>query len=202
MKKQEFLYQLKGKLWALSEEERKSSLEYYTEMIDDRMEDGLSEEEAVAAIGTLDEIVEQILDETPRPPEVVKPAQKQAGNRNGTKVWIIISLILGSPLWISLGAAAVAVLASVYASLWTVVISLYATTLALGASALGCILGSFFIIESVTKVTVAWGAALLCAGLTILLFMLSNLAAKGMIALTKLAWNGIRSVFQRKERTA
>ena len=50
MNKQEFLYELKGKLWALSEEEKKSSLEYYTEMIDDRMEDGLSEEEAVAAI--------------------------------------------------------------------------------------------------------------------------------------------------------
>ena len=46
MNKQEFLYELKGKLWALSEEEKKSSLEYYTEMIDDRMEDGLSEEEA------------------------------------------------------------------------------------------------------------------------------------------------------------
>lgn len=201
MKKQEFLDKLKASLWALPEADQQSSLEYYAEMIDDRMEEGLSEEEAVAAIGDMDEIVQQILNETPRPPQVVKPAQKQAGNRNGTKVWIIILLILGSPLWISLGAAAMSVIVSIYASLWAVVICLYATAFALAVSVLGCFFGSFFMIGRIGEVMAAWGVALLCAGLAILFFLLGNLAAKGMIALTKLAWNGIRSIFQRKERT-
>ena len=49
-------------------------------------------------------------------------------------------------------------------------------------------------------IVVSVGAALLCAGLGILLFMLGNLAAKGMIALTKLCWQGVKSIFQRKEQ--
>ena len=77
MKRSEFLEKLKAQLWALPEGDVQNSLDYYSEMIDDRMEDGLPEEEAVAAVGDLDEIVKQILSETPRPPQVVKPEQKQ-----------------------------------------------------------------------------------------------------------------------------
>lgn len=51
-------------------------------------------------------------------------------------------------------------------------------------------------------IVVSIGTALLCAGLAILLFILGNLAAKGMIGLTKLCWQGIKSIFQRKEQTA
>ena len=58
MKRVEFLKELKAQLWALPEADRQNSLDYYSEMIDDRMEDGLTEEEAVAAIGDLDEIVQ------------------------------------------------------------------------------------------------------------------------------------------------
>ena len=68
MKRVEFLEALKARLWALPEADIQCSLDYYSEMIDDRMEDGLTEEEAVAAIGNLEEIVQQILGETPRPP--------------------------------------------------------------------------------------------------------------------------------------
>ena len=51
------------------------------------------------------------------------------------------------------------------------------------------------------KGAVMVGGALVCAGLAILIFLLSNLAAKGLVALTKLIWNGITGIFQRKERT-
>ena len=120
MKKQEFLDKLKGSLWAMPEADIRNSLEYYSEMIDDRMEDGLSEEEAVAAIGDLDEIVSQILSETPRPPQVVKPeenqGQKKTQKQDNTKNWMIILLILGSPLWIPLITSAVATVFSIYVS--------------------------------------------------------------------------------------
>ena len=197
MKKQEFLEKLKGSLWAMPEADIRNSLEYYSEMIDDRMEDGLTEEEAVAVIGDLDEIVSQILSETPRPPQTVKVEEKQKPARENTKVWLIILLVLGSPVWIPLIASAVATVFSVYVSLWSVMIALYAAAFALCVSAIGCIIGSFFMIGSMPKVIVTWGAALLCAGLAILIFMLSNLAAKGLVALTKWVWN---SIFHRKEK--
>ena len=198
MKRVEFLKELKAQLWALPEADRQNSLDYYSEMIDDRMEDGLTEEEAVAAIGNLDEIVQQILGETPRPPVVVEPAKKGKPAKDNTKTWLIILLILGSPVWIPLLASAAATVLSVYVSLWTVVIVLYAGFLALAVSSAGCIVCCFLMGGGIAGGIVAWGAALVCAGLAILLLLLANLAAKGMVKLTKLVWN---SIFRRKERS-
>ena len=203
MKKKEFLEKLRASLWALPEADKQRSVDYYTEMIDDRMEDGLSEEEAVAAIGDLDEIVKQILTETPRPPATVKKEQKQ--EKRGLEAWMIVLLVLGSPVWVPLVASAVGTVISIYVSLWSVVITLYAVALALALAAIGCILGSFFMIGGFPEAMVAWGAALLCAGLGILLFLLSNLAAKGMVKLTKLIWDTgkkiYKSIFKGKEQT-
>ena len=56
MDKQEFLKKLRQGLPAEDREER---ILFYTEMIDDRMEEGYSEEEAVASVGSLDEILAQ-----------------------------------------------------------------------------------------------------------------------------------------------
>lgn len=198
MTKEGFLAQLRQQLWALPEADRQNSLDYYAEMIDDRMEEGLSEEEAVAAIGNLEEIVQQILGETPRPPVEVKPEQKQQKlKQDNTKTWLIILLVLGSPVWIPLLASAIGTVIGIYVSLWSVVIALYAAFLALAVSSVGCIVGSFFMFGGVTGGIVAWGAAMVCAGLAILLLLLANLAAKGMVKLTKLVWN---SIFRRKER--
>ena len=200
MRKQEFLDKLKASLWAMPEADKQRSLDYYTEMIDDRMEDGLSEEEAVAAVGDLDEIVRQILTESPRPPATIKKEQNKQQKR-GLETWMIVLLVLGSPLWIPLVASAVSVVFSIYVSLWSVVIVLYAAAVAVGTAAIGCVVGSFFMIGRTATIVVAWGAAFLCAGLAIMLFLLGNLAAKGMIELTKLCWKGAKSIFQRKERT-
>ena len=208
MKKQEFLDALKSRLWALPEPDQQSSLEYYAEMIDDRMEDGLCEEEAVAAIGDLEEIVKQIMTELPHPPAVIRKEYKQEeakthnADREQTsrKVWLIILLILGSPVWGSLVISAASVVFSAYVSLWVGVISLYAVFIALAAASVGCIVGSFFMIGRFAEVMVAWGAALLCAGLAILLLMLSNLAAKGLVKLTKLCWKGVLRIFKGKEQ--
>lgn len=198
MKRSEFLEELKARLWAMPEGDIQNSLDYYSEMIDDRMEDGLAEEEAVAAVGDLEEIVKQILSETPRPPQVVEPIKKQKPEQKNTKTWLILLAVLGSPVWIPVAAGLLATVLSVYVSLWTVVISLYATFAALAASSVGCILASFFMVGGMASATVVWGVALLCAGLAILILLLSNLAAKGLVKLTKLIWEGI---FRRKERT-
>ena len=94
MNKQEFLARLRKKLSGLPNKETEDRLTFYSEMIDDRMEDGLSEDEAVAAIGNLEEIVQQILGETPRPPVVVKPVKKAKPPKDNTKLWLILLLIL------------------------------------------------------------------------------------------------------------
>ena len=203
MSKYEFLTNLRAKLWALPEEDKQRSIDYYAEMIDDRMEDGLSEEEAVAAIGDLDEIVQQILSETPRPPAVMKKEEEQKKQKRKVSWWETLLLVLGFPVWGSLLITVAAVVFSVWISLWSVVIALYATAFALAVGAIGLLVAAFSLlwIRRFGKGAVLVGGALVCAGSAILVFLLSNLAAKGLAALTKLIWNGITGIFQRKERT-
>ena len=63
--KQIFIHQLKKKLANLPEKERKKSLAFYSEMIDDAMEDGMSEAEAVKSLGDVNDIARDILSEAP-----------------------------------------------------------------------------------------------------------------------------------------
>ena len=57
MKKQDFTKWLRYKLYGLPTEELERILQYYSDAIADRMEDGMTEEEAVAALGTREEIL-------------------------------------------------------------------------------------------------------------------------------------------------
>lgn len=66
MTKLNFLISLKDRLSALPCEELEERLNFYSEMIEDRMKEGLSEEEAVSTVGTVDEIASQIVSEVPR----------------------------------------------------------------------------------------------------------------------------------------
>ena len=91
-------------------------------MLDDQMEEGLSEEEAVAAVGPVDEIVRQIIADTP----LAKLAKERMRPRRQLKAWEIVLLVLGSPLWLSLGLAAIAVIFAFYVVLWSVSVSLWA----------------------------------------------------------------------------
>ena len=57
MLKTEFLEQLRAGLAGLPQEDIDGRVAFYSEMIDDRMEEGLSEEEAVAGAGKISDIV-------------------------------------------------------------------------------------------------------------------------------------------------
>ena len=108
-------------------------LTLYAEMLDDRIEEGLSEEEAVAAAGAVEEIVRQTVDETP----LAKIAKERVRPKRHLKAWEIVLLALGSsPVWLSLGIAAAAVILAVYVSLWAVIVSLWAVFGALAVCAL------------------------------------------------------------------
>ncbi|HBB19073.1 MAG TPA: hypothetical protein DCZ62_01395, partial [Ruminococcus sp.] len=79
MNREKFISELREKLYGLSQSDIDERVEFYSEMINDRMEDGLSEEEAVAEIGSVDGIVEQIMGEIPITAlvrEKVKPKRK------------------------------------------------------------------------------------------------------------------------------
>ena len=65
MNKQEFLRGLRTALSGLPQDDIEERVTFYGEMIDDRIEEGMSEDEAVAGIGTVDEVRAQTIAEIP-----------------------------------------------------------------------------------------------------------------------------------------
>ena len=138
MHKQEFLNALRERLSGLPESDLAERLSFYGEMIDDRIEEGLPEEEAVAQTGTVDEIARQILTETP----LSRIVREKIKPKRSLRAWEIVLIVLGFPLWFPLLVAAVAVVISLYAVLWSLLIALWAVEIALWAGALGALAGA------------------------------------------------------------
>ncbi len=197
MNKTVFLTELRKRLSGLPQGDIEERLAFYSEMIDDRAEDGLSEEEAVAAIGTVDEIVAQITAETP----LSKLVREKVRPKRTLKAWEIVLLVLGAPLWIPLLIAAFAVILSVFIVFWSVAAAFFAVDLALGAAALGCLFAAAVLFGSGSPAAAgcAVGAALVCAALTILMFLVSLLVARGVAKLSGMTLTGIKSLFIGKE---
>ena len=193
MNKNEFLTLLRRRLSALPGEDIEKSLEYYREMIDDRIEDGLSEEEAVAAVGSIDDIVSQIMAASSL--QVKAPAAPK-GSRSRA-VWATILIVIGSPLWLSL----IAVLLSVYICVWAVVASVYAVVLSLALAAVVGIIGSVIRLPIYPAVDTAMllGIGLIAAGLSVFLFFASNMLAKWTFIIGKKIAISIKNCFIKKE---
>ena len=197
MDKQAFLTALRSGLSGLPQDEIEERLTFYGEMIDDRMEEGLCEEEAVAAIGEVIEIVRQAVADTP----LAKIAKERIRPKRRLKTWEIVLLALGSPIWLSLAIAAAAVLFAVIVSLWSVILSLWAVFASLAVSAVAAVpTGAFFAVGGHGAAGLAMlSAGLVCAGLTILLFFGCMGAMKGILRLTKKITLWTKDRFIKKE---
>ncbi len=197
MDKQAFLTALRSGLSGLPQDDIEERLTFYGEMIDDRMEEGLSEEEAVAAIGEVSEIVRQAVADTP----LAKIAKERIRPKRRLKTWEIVLLALGSPIWLSLAIAAAAVLFAVIVSLWSVILSLWAVFASLAVSAVAAVpTGAFFAMGGHGAAGLAMlSAGLVCAGLTILLFFGCMGAMKGILRLTKKITLWTKDRFIKKE---
>ena len=111
MTKIEFESALRARLAELPKSEIDERIGFYIEIIDDRIEEGLSEEEAVAAIGSVEDIAVEIAADIP----FVKIAKEKIRKRGKLRAWEIVLLAVGSPIWLSLAIAAFAVIISLKA---------------------------------------------------------------------------------------
>ena len=65
MNRNEFIQELSKKLEGYPKEDVQKTIDFYNEIIEDKLEDGISEEEAVLSLGTIEEIVKNFLNEMP-----------------------------------------------------------------------------------------------------------------------------------------
>lgn len=197
MNKQEFLVALREKLNGFPMEDLEERLLFYSEMLDDYIEDGLTEEEAVAKMGSIDALVSQAVAEIPLP-KFLK--NKLIPNRKlgaGT----IALLIIGAPLWLPLIITAFALVLSLYAVLWSLVLSFWAVNLSIAVCApCGIIVCFIYLFTGHGLVGLAMlGVGVFCAGLAIFLFFACKGATYGAVICGKKILLGIKKLFIKKE---
>lgn len=195
MDKQTFFRALRENLRGLPQEDAERSLEFYEEMVNDRMEEGASEEEAVAALGSVEEITAQVLSEIP----LAKLVKAKVKPNRALKVWEIVLLILGAPVWLPLILAVAVVLLAVYVTLWALLFSLYAMDFSMVVCGVVFIVAAPFYIPAAPSLFAVMGAGLILEGLGIFCFFGLNQLGKWALVFGKKSLLGIKSLFIRKE---
>ena len=195
MTKQEFLAQLRQGLNGLPQEDVEERLSFYGEMIDDRVEEGVSEEEAVAAAGSVPEIVKQTVADIP----LTKLAKQKIKPQRKLTAWEIVLLAVGAPVWAPLLIAAFAVILSLYAVLWAVVGALWsvpASLAACGIAGVAAIVLCSIMGAPLTGLALL-GLGLFAAGLAIFATFGCLAAVRGAVCLTKIIARGTKLLFVR-----
>ena len=123
MNKREFLKELKGALSALPAKDKKERLSFYSEIIDDKIEEGTPESVAVSEVGSVSEIAAKIIAENKNSPSAKAHTRRTltAGER--------VVMIIGAPIWLPLAIAAFAVILSLYAVAYCLLLVLWAIEL-------------------------------------------------------------------------
>ncbi len=198
MKKEEFLSRLRVSLSAtLPPEELTRHLSYYSEMIDDMTEDGMTEEEALEKLEMPEELARQILDDYWQETETKyadygDPAYQPQEKRklSGSTIALIIVLC---PLWIPLAITVLSIVLALYVTLWAVVITLFAAAAAFAAGIIAGIVGMVMNLkEGVPQAVMTLGVGAVCGGAAIFIFYGALAAAKGLIRLTAWPFQKIR----------
>ncbi len=180
MKKLEFINELGGALSVLPPEEVRPILDYYMEIIADRMEDGLTEEAAISSLGPIDELAKKLLAEHEAESADLQPAASEpfsspepvsaeaAPSPRRFSGWALALAIVLSPLWLALFCALIGVEITVWVTLGSLAV-------AAGAMILGGVSGAVISLIAVLNPLSLYGRifisgmCLLCAGLGFLL---------------------------------
>lgn len=184
MSKKEFLESLGRLLKSLGKSEREKSLSYYNEIIDDYMEDGYTEQQAVEQIGNPGLIAQEILEE--------QRTQTKEPMSRGMKGLIAVLLVLGFPVWGSLVLAgfcivlsAVLLVLSAYIVIWCIPVCTGAASVAgliLSVVSMGG--AAIIIFQNPAAGVIQLGVGMSSAGIFILSGLLTWILGKYFVKVT------------------
>jgi|BioPla2DNA2_1021312.scaffolds.fasta_scaffold14179_4 uncharacterized membrane protein len=168
MTKEKFLEELQVKLKGLPKEDIDDRVSFYSEMIDDRIEDGLSEEEAIREIGTSDEIASKVIEST----SLTKIVKEKVRLKRKLEAWEIVLIILGFPLWFPLLIMALTFIFVFIVLLWSGVIVAWSLEGSIIATSINFLINSIYNLFSGVFISSLGmlGTSLLLVGAAIFLF--------------------------------
>ena len=184
MKKEAFLQALERRLEGMSADEKARALEFCAESIDDRVEDGMAEEDAVAALGGVETVARGLLADRPLGAVVRERV------RHESSAGRVVLLICASPLLLTFFAVGL----SVYAALWAVMVSVYAAVASLLIAGAACALGgvALMFMQGIAPGLCTSGAGLVAFALGLWLIAPAKAAAKGLWRLMKAFGRGCK----------
>ncbi len=199
MNKKEFLDDVRGRLAGLPEADIDKALEFYEESIQDRIDEGLSEEQAVAGVGTPEEIAQQILMDTPLS-KIVK-ANIKTSERKSVRVWEIILIVLGFPIWFSVLMALFAIALAIAIVFLALIIVFFAIVLAFGVAGIAGIFASIMSLAGGNGMSAltTLGVSLILIGLALLLFIPAKAVTLWLIELMGRFVKWIKSLFIKRK---
>ncbi len=192
MNKKKFINELESRLTHLDKNELDTVINYYSELIDDKLEDNITEVKAVKSLGNIDDIIneinaERIIEEKP---SVSFEVSKEKKDKN---LFLILLVICTFPIWITI----LSLLFGLFITIITVVGSLYLVVFSLLFSAIIIFVSSFVFLFSFPLTSLfTIGTSLWLAGLSILSFNLMNVLTKYTFDFIKKVFNFIKVKFK------
>ena len=189
MTRTQFLEGLRQELNGLPKQEIEQTLHYYTEIIADRMEEGMTEEQAVAKMEPMHVIAKRVLTDF----------KGNTMTKRKVSGFLIALLILGFPLWFPLILTGAVLMVVVLTLVWVLVLTLWSICLGLFSGGMAAIVTLFIgNYHSGLPFVAQTGLGMAAMGLSIFLFY----GAKGAIPLamgatvSMVSW--IKHVFVRR----
>lgn len=194
MKKHDFLEELLRRLSSLPQAEREKAYAFYAEIIDDSMEDGMTEEEAVASLGSMDENVERIVADTP----MATLVKSRVGRRPRT-AGVVLLLVLGFPVWFPVLISLASVLFTLFIVFWILALTLWIVLASCAAAVVGGFAGLMLVPEFGTRL-MGFGIAIASAGFAVLLYPACVQVTRLFARFTRRLWmNGKRALMKKGE---
>ena len=195
MNKIEFLDALRRALGKLPSYEVEQSIAFYSEMIDDRVEDGMAEADAVAVLGPVEAIAAQIIAETPAIPKAIAKAN------TGSRTLNIVLLAALSPLWVSLALVFACAVLAIYLAIWGVIVSLWAVVAILVLAAPLGLAALVYLLATGYPLAGFWtlGICLACAGLGLFAWFGVLAASKVLVRATHRFARWVRGLFKKQD---
>lgn len=191
MTRNEFISSLSARLHSIPEAEKNKALDWYSELICDRMEE-MPEADAVSGIGSVDEIADEILSQYRQNTTAVhssggtEPQSRRSPNKGVNTALVIFAAAVLSPIWLPLLIVVLSLALVAVVLVWCAVVTVGVMLVSAAAvGAVGLVYGfwALFVINPAYGLLVL-GAALTAAGLTLALIPLIVVTVKGAAKFT------------------
>lgn len=193
MKKGEFLFKLRERLKGLPQDDIDNRISFYSEMIDDRISEGVTEEQAISDIGGVEGVINDIAKDTP----LVKLVKQKVTPKRSLTALEIVLIVLGFPLWFPLLLTFIILCFVAYLLIWVFSIVVYGLEISFTVFGLLEMVVAFSALANQNPAMIYFGMSLTALGLAFLFFFACVGVTKMTIAVNKSIFLSIKKSFMK-----